>query len=151
MGYTEFFSWGSDEDGQLGHGHDGIDRKKIFNLPKSLSFEVIISQVACGFAHTSFISNQGYVFSFGSNSDGQLGINDQGLPMSTAPLLVSELVQLQVNPIQLSCGGFHTAILASSGEVYLWGRNTYGQCGRSPNGNITSQFLFGPSRLFLET
>jgi alpha-tubulin suppressor-like RCC1 family protein len=91
------------------------------------------------------------VFSFGSNSDGQLGINDQGLPMSTAPLLVSELVQLQVNPIQLSCGGFHTAILASSGEVYLWGRNTYGQCGRSPNGNITSQFLFGPSRLFLET
>jgi hypothetical protein len=42
-GYTEFFSWGNDEDGQLGHGHDGIDRKKIFNLPKSLSFEVIIT------------------------------------------------------------------------------------------------------------
>jgi hypothetical protein len=41
--YTEFFSWGNDEDGQLGHGHDGIDRKKIFNLPKSLSFEVLIA------------------------------------------------------------------------------------------------------------
>lgn len=57
-GYTEFFSWGNDEDGQLGHGHDGIDRKKIFNLPKSLSFEVIITQVSCGFAHTSFISSK---------------------------------------------------------------------------------------------
>ena len=57
-GYTEFFSWGNDEDGQLGHGHDGIDRKKIFNLPKSLSFEVIISQVSCGAAHTSFISSK---------------------------------------------------------------------------------------------
>jgi alpha-tubulin suppressor-like RCC1 family protein len=91
-GYTEFFSWGNDEDGQLGHGHDGIDRKKIFNLPKSLSFEVIITHVSCGYGHTSFISNQGYVFSFGSNSDGQLGINDQALSMSTAPLLVSELV-----------------------------------------------------------
>jgi hypothetical protein len=42
-GYTEFFSWGNDDDGQLGHGHDGVDRKKIFNLPKSLSFEVNIS------------------------------------------------------------------------------------------------------------
>lgn len=57
-GYTEFFSWGNDEDGQLGHGHDSIDRKKIFNLPKSLSFEVIITQVSCGFAHTSFISSK---------------------------------------------------------------------------------------------
>lgn len=56
--YTEFFSWGNDEDGQLGHGHDGIDRKKIFNLPKSLSFEVLISHVSCGFAHTSFISSK---------------------------------------------------------------------------------------------
>ena len=33
----------------------------------------------------------------------------------------------------------------------MWGRNTYGQCGRSPNGNISSQFLFSPYRLTLES
>ena len=59
-GYTEFFSWGNDEDGQLGHGHDGPERKKIFNLPKSLSFEVVIKQVACGVAHTAFISSKDF-------------------------------------------------------------------------------------------
>ena len=78
------------------------------------------------------------MFSFGSNSDGQLGINDQSLPYSTAPLLVSDLVQMQVNPLKLSCGGFHTAVVVSTGEAFLWGRNTYGQCGRSPSGNISS-------------
>jgi alpha-tubulin suppressor-like RCC1 family protein len=56
-GYTEFFSWGNDEEGQLGHGHDGVDRKKMFNLPKSLSFEVLIKHLSCGAAHTAFISN----------------------------------------------------------------------------------------------
>jgi alpha-tubulin suppressor-like RCC1 family protein len=63
---------------------------------------------------------------------------------------VSDLVQLQVNPIKLSCGGYHTAVVVSTGEAFLWGRNTYGQCGRSPSGNISSQFLFSPQRLQLE-
>ena len=90
------------------------------------------------------------MFSFGSNSYGQLGINDQSVPFSTAPLLVSDIVQLQLNPVGISCGGFHTAVVLSTGDVYLWGRNTYGQCGRSPSGNITSQFLFSPSRLQME-
>jgi len=65
--------------------------------------------------------------------------------------LVIDLEQLRVKPTQISCGGFHTAVLSMTGEVYLWGRNTYGQCGRSPNGNISSQFLFGPVKLHLET
>jgi hypothetical protein len=39
------------------------------------------------------------MFAFGSNSDGQLGINDQSVPFSTAPLLVSELMQNQINPV----------------------------------------------------
>lgn len=75
---------------------------------------MVITQVSCGAAHTAFISSkhsfyyfrrdyghsyysncidQQFVFTFGSNSDGQLGINDQALPFSTAPLLVTELVQ----------------------------------------------------------
>ena len=71
-----------------------------------MSFEVIIAQVACGHAHTSFFSSklnnsllklfkifveQGFIFSFGSNSDGQLGIGDKTIKFSTAPLLVSEI------------------------------------------------------------
>eukprot|EP00347_Sterkiella_histriomuscorum_P023139 403335798 len=148
QGYTEFFSWGNDEMGQLGHGQEGPDRKKIFNLPKSLSFEVLIQQVSCGSAHTSFISKQGYVFSFGCNSDGQLGVNDPAIKFSSAPLLISDLVSLQTNPVQISCGGFHTAVLTSVGDVYIWGRNLQGQCGRSINYN---QFMFAPHKLHTDS
>jgi len=106
QGYTEFFSWGRDDDGQLGHGQDGVNRAKIFNVPKSLSFEVLISDVSCGLAHTCFISRKvclfegnGYVFSFGSNQDGQLGIGDTSIKYSTAPLLVSDFLNNQGQPV----------------------------------------------------
>ena len=44
-GYTEFFSVGCDFDGQLGHGSscDDHDRNKFVNIPKSLSFDILIS------------------------------------------------------------------------------------------------------------
>ena len=43
-GYTEFFSWGNDDRGQLGHGVDKNSKppQRTLNLPKSLSFEVLI-------------------------------------------------------------------------------------------------------------
>lgn len=71
VGYTEFFSWGNDSEGQLGHGlEDNSCVARRLELPKSLSFEVFISQVACGSHHSAFISKDGHVFSFGSNREG---------------------------------------------------------------------------------
>ena len=47
-GYTEFFSWGNDDRGQLGHGIDQQNVRRSLNVPKSLSFEVIIKHISCG-------------------------------------------------------------------------------------------------------
>ena len=91
-GYTEFFSWGNDDKGQLGHGVDLNDPRRTLNLPKSLSFEVLIASVSCGAQHSGFVTTEGHIFTFGSNSDGQLGIEDRNLNKSTAPLLVSSLL-----------------------------------------------------------
>ena len=55
-GYTEFFSWGNDDRGQLGHGVDQKNLKRSLNIPKSLSFEVIITHISCGSQHSGFIS-----------------------------------------------------------------------------------------------
>ena len=79
---------------------------------------------------TSHLTNlgNGYVFSFGSNQDGQLGIGDSSVKFSTAPLLVSEFLNPSQTglPVQVSCGGRHTVVVTDSGEVYAWGRNTEG-------------------------
>ncbi len=88
------------------------------------------------------------MFSFGSNADGQLGIGDPNIKFSTAPLLVSDLVNQQVVPASLSCGGYHTGVISVQGDVFLWGRNLQAQCGRSPNYN---QFLFSPSQLYFDS
>lgn len=66
-GYTEFFSWGNDDKGQLGHGVDQGNPKRTLNLPKSLSFEVLIRSVACGAQHSGFVTHEGHVFTFGCN------------------------------------------------------------------------------------
>jgi alpha-tubulin suppressor-like RCC1 family protein len=123
-GYTEFFSWGHDNEGQLGHGlEENTNVTRKLSIPKSLSFEVFINQVACGSHHSAFISQDGHVFTFGSNREGQLGINDPSMLKSTAPLLVAEFMTMRIIPLTIACGGFHTALLSNEGEIYTWGLN----------------------------
>lgn len=61
QGYTEFFSWGNDNFGQLGHGTNEKQNQKQrrLNLPKSLSFDVIITDIGCGTNHASFLTASG--------------------------------------------------------------------------------------------
>ena len=57
-GYTEYFSQGCDYHGQLGHGQDPSqhDRNRFVNVPKSLSFDILIREVSCGGSHTLILS-----------------------------------------------------------------------------------------------
>ena len=96
--YTEFFSWGSDAYGQLAlaNADEEEDQKDYQSQvycdePKSLSFDVIINQISCGDHHAAFISGDGFLFSFGRNIEGQLGVGDPSLVKSSAPLLVDSL------------------------------------------------------------
>ena len=89
IGYTEYFSHGCDSHGQLGHAREKhASNEACVVLPKSLSFDILIAQVACGASHTLLLSAKGEVFGFGSNEFGQLGLNDRQLDCATAPLLV---------------------------------------------------------------
>jgi len=47
-GYTEVISWGNDSHGQLGHGKEGKDRPVEITTLKVISFDLLISSVACG-------------------------------------------------------------------------------------------------------
>lgn len=83
---------GCDYYGQLGHGQDPDihDRKRQTNMPKSLSFDIIIQKISCGHSHTMILSKCGELYSIGNNVKGQLGLGDKHLEFSTAPLLVQE-------------------------------------------------------------
>ena len=78
----------------------------------------------------------------GSNSSGQLGINDPYVQQKYSPVLIEVL--LDKNPIQVKCGDVHTLVLCRSGETYSWGNNDYGQCGGGSTGQGGMAIVFSP-------
>ena len=107
---------------------------------KNILMENEIKSISCGAAHTAILTEDGKVFTFGRNLEGQLGINSetqQDLPM--------EISGNHTDIIAVSCGGRHTAILKNNGTVFTFGENSNtdfgslnitGQLGRSGNNKI---------------
>lgn len=122
--FTEVFSWGSDQAGQLGLGGT---IGKSFPSPRLCSFNVLIKELSCGEEHTAFISNQGHIYTMGSNTEGRLGIDDASVTFSSSPCLVSNLTDKY--PKKLACGWGHTAVITESGDLYTWGIGEFGALG----------------------
>ena len=71
-------SWGRGSDGKLGHGAGGLTQSKLdtpFPIYGPLH-NYSITVVACGQDHSGCITDDGKIFTWGSNKEGQLGLND---------------------------------------------------------------------------
>lgn len=51
-------------------GQLGFESEEMLKVPKTLSFNIFIRQVACGQDHTHLLSKDGHLYSMGSNSHG---------------------------------------------------------------------------------
>ncbi|XP_052004315.1 trichohyalin [Xyrauchen texanus] len=96
------------------------------NVPSRLWLKNDIPvQISCGQSHSAFVTEQGRLFVFGSNSRGQLGLVTKG--PATKPIYVKAL---KVERIQLvACGTDHTLVSTLQGEVFATGGNSDGQLG----------------------
>lgn len=56
--FTEIFSWGNDKQGQLGLGQRLSQGKQMHPVPRFCSYNIPISQVACGQSHSVFITSK---------------------------------------------------------------------------------------------
>lgn len=70
----DIYSWGSDRFGQLGYG--GSEAGKGSLLPKKIESmkKSIIIAIAAGDSHSVCFSNNGEIYTWGSNKEGQLGL-----------------------------------------------------------------------------
>ena len=83
-------------------------------------------QLSAGTAHVCALGSRGYIYCWGSNSNGQLGA-DPSLTMSSAtPVLVAPPGDAFT---QLAAGGNTTCALTGDGSAYCWGANGSGQLG----------------------
>ncbi|KAM4560172.1 alsin isoform 2-T2 [Odontesthes bonariensis] len=101
---TEVWSWGHGQHGQLGHG-DNLDRPQPLCIKSLNSKEVV--RVAAGARHSVALTAQSQVFSWGSNSSGQLGHMESP---STVPRLAKMSEGIRV--WDASAGESHTLLLA---------------------------------------
>ena len=95
-----------------------------------------MKNVSCGDSHSAILTEEGLLYTFGSNQGGKLGIKDVSLTSAKAPTLVEDLVfgfdmsGHQINRIQeVCCANSFTMAATQDGRVYTWGTNLYGALG----------------------
>ncbi len=97
--------------------------------------DATITQIAGGGWHMLALDDEGTLWSWGSNSFGQLGIKAQEVGMNPKGA-VFEPTPVDALPIGLkiksfAAGGQHSVVLTENGEVWAFGWNQYGQLGNA--------------------
>ncbi|CAG0888354.1 unnamed protein product [Darwinula stevensoni] len=109
----EVHTWGANANGQLGLNHNidqpfpckvGIDRGGIF-----------VSQVACGHAHVLALTDEGDLYAWGSDDNGQLGVGD----MATGQLGVRDWAIGQLGVGNRATGSTPTPISRGIGRSVM--------------------------------
>ena len=76
--------------------------------------------------HSAALTASGQLFTWGSNSKGQLGLGNK-FDMVFSPTLVDCLAGVPL--AGLACGANHAIVASVSGTVFAWGANSHGQLG----------------------
>ncbi|KAI6657411.1 E3 ubiquitin-protein ligase HERC4 isoform X2-like [Oopsacas minuta] len=120
---SQVYACGDNSMGQLGLG-DREPRNKPRLLPRLQQDNII--QVTCGKFHSLALTQDSVVFAWGCNEQGQLG-TDSIDKSCVCPNPVVTLLSLFI--AQINSGANHSFALTSSGSLFSWGRNTFGQLG----------------------
>ncbi|GLE06225.1 hypothetical protein PINS_up015467 [Pythium insidiosum] len=127
----DVYTWGDKENGVSGHG-DTDGHQYLPRVVEELRGQHVKQISACGF-HTAALTESGEVFTFGEGKFGRLGHNSERNQLVARK--VETLVGKRVK--QIACGGFHTAAVTETGEVYTWGGGEHGQLGHGDKVNRT--------------
>ncbi|XXQ35111.1 Rab-GAP TBC domain-containing protein [Plasmodiophora brassicae] len=112
------FVWGENRQGCLGTG-DNNDRV----LPVEVDLDNVTA-VACGYQHTMCLTKSGKAFAWGCNMHGQCGD-----PSISTALVMPHEVPMSRTVIDIACGAFHSALITTDGDLFMFGLNNGGQLG----------------------
>jgi alpha-tubulin suppressor-like RCC1 family protein len=120
--------WGRNHNAQLGINNTDQKNTPVTTFAGGNDWK----QVACGFeaSHTAAIKTDGSLWTWGSNSLGQLGTNDT----STRSTPVTTFAGGN-NWKYILCGDRRTAAIKTDGSLWTWGLDNGGQLGTNGSGN----------------
>ncbi|MCL2140523.1 MAG: hypothetical protein FWH42_02425 [Dehalococcoidia bacterium] len=118
------WAWGYNNYGQLGNdsttnSSTPVQVKGVGGIGNLTNITAIVA----GGSHSLALKNDGIVYAWGYNGDGELGNNST--TDSSTPVQVSSLTNIS----SISGKGSHSLALKSDGTVWAWGWNDYGQLG----------------------
>ncbi|XP_010453206.1 PREDICTED: ultraviolet-B receptor UVR8-like isoform X1 [Camelina sativa] len=144
------WTFGFGENGQLGHGST-----KSSSIPEPVSelpeHSYLVS-VDCGLFHTSVVSSEGYVWSWGMERGlglcPDVNFTEVEAGDDSVPRKISGGSKFR-DPVQVSCGAAHTVLVANGGyKLWSWGRGRNGVLG---SGDVSDHYVptlvFWPNEL----
>ena len=112
---------------------------EIYKFPFQINFpEIKFSNIECGKDFVLLLTNNGYLYSFGNNKFGQLGLGD--FEDRNFPTLVKFFVENRIKVQQISCGYKHCCIKGNN-KAYSFGCNSNGQLGTGNFKNMEVPFF----------
>lgn len=112
----EVYGWGYNGNGQLGVSSGG-------NQPTPCRLAALqgihVQKIACGFAHTLVLTDEGGLYAWGANSYGQLGTGNKSNQSYPVSISVNKERVTEI----AACHATHTsAAKTQSCQVYMWGQ-----------------------------
>ena len=103
-----------------------------------------IVDFSCGTNHVLALDNKGHAYAFGSGQQNQLGrrIVERTKLNSLVPTALS-IPRTKVTAV--STGAYHSFALDTSGRVWSWGLNSFGQTGHSENAGSDGGAVMTPT------
>ena len=132
------FMWGINSSGQGGIGT--TTSPEIIVTPKditdyfNLETNEYITDMALGDRHTIVVTSENRVFTFGSNSSGQLGDGTTTDRYQPTEITVYFNFAVGEEIIQIGASNRNTSLLTSEGRLFMWGENDRGQIGDGNRG-----------------
>ncbi|MBR2491293.1 MAG: hypothetical protein IKB65_07415 [Ruminiclostridium sp.] len=136
------YTFGSNNYGQLGSDNRANSEDEYGTPEQTVPLAVLedVKAVALGDFHGAAIKEDGTLWTWGCNDNGQVGkkkVNDKDVMWYRARILPRRLVtpyqsvpvQIMEDVAQVSAGDYFTAAVKTDGTLWMWGGNNYGQLG----------------------
>ncbi len=133
-GQEYVYMWGDNGSGQLGTGDDVNQYKKPKKM-LTLQEGETAKELSVGAAHTGIVvedsSNADYVYTWGLNSYGQLGLGNNDPQKVPAKINLNPNINYNLTSLQAGVNNTFAVIKDSSNQDHLftWGLNDHGQLG----------------------
>lgn len=137
----ELYGIGNNSSGQLGQSIEG--KKRLSNevyICSPVLIDAKVRYALVGINFVMYLKEDGRLYVLGDNANGQLGNGEaksvrgerylsDSTPYSVEPILVMEDV------CYIDCGLYNLAVITNSGDLYMWGDNSFGEIGNGRVGN----------------